>query len=66
MPAEEGAALMPWRVELVIVARGVLDERVEEGREQILLVLGGGAEDFLLPRPSFVYGAMFFRSNCFV
>lgn len=50
MPAEEGAALMPWRVELVIVARCVLDERVEEGREQILLVLGGGAEDFLLPR----------------
>lgn len=41
---------MPWRVELVIVARGILDERVEEGREEILFVLGGGAEDLLLPR----------------
>ena len=50
MPAKEGAALMPWRVELVIVARGILDERVEEGREEILFVLGGGAEDLLLPR----------------
>ncbi len=47
---EERTALVPRRVELVIVPRHVLGEGVEERRQQVSLVLRRAAENFFLPR----------------
>ena len=46
---EESTALVPRRVELVIVPRHILGEGIKERRQEIFLILRCPAENFFLP-----------------